>query len=215
MTFIPESGSRSAGRPVKAAKDSGEYHEAMAAEPSTTLPVHRLDVDTYNRIVESGALDERRVELLDGVLVEMSPQSPAHILVITTLMRHFAVEPRWWMQVQGPIEVRPDSEPEPDIAIYADRPPVGRHHQTALLVIEVAVSSQMIDRNVKAVKYAAAGIPTYWLVDVPARTIEVRTEPGPNGYGRCVIYSEQDKLPSPLAGVEDVDIAALLAGVQN
>lgn len=187
----------------------------MAAEPSTTLPVHRLDVDTYNRIVDSGALEGQRVELLDGVLVEMSPQSPAHILVITTLMRHFAAEPRWWMQVQGPIEVRPDSEPEPDIAIYEDRPPVGRHHQTALLVVEVAVSSQMIDRNVKATKYAAAGIPAYWLVDVPARTIEVRTEPGPDGYERCTVYREHDRLPSPLEGVEDLDIAALLAGISG
>jgi Uma2 family endonuclease len=187
----------------------------MAAEPSTTLPVHRLDVDTYNRIVESGALEGQRVELLDGVLVEMSPQSPAHILVITTLMRHFAVEPRWWMQVQGPIEVRPDSEPEPDIAIYADRPPAGKHHQTALLVIEVAVSSHMIDRNVKANKYASAGIPAYWLVDVPARTVEVRTDPGANGYARCVTYREQEALPSPLDGVEDVNIAALFAGVMS
>lgn len=187
----------------------------MAAEPSTTLPVHRLDVDTYNRIVESGALEGQRVELLDGVLVEMSPQSPAHSTVVTRMMRHFAAEPRWWMQVQAPLEVRPDSEPEPDIAMYADPPPAGQHHRTALLVIEVAVSSQMIDRNVKATKYANAGIPTYWLVDVPARTVEVRTEPGLDGYKRCTVYHEQDTLPSPLEGVEDVDIAALLAGISS
>jgi Uma2 family endonuclease len=191
------------------------YDEAMAAEPSTTLPVHRLDVETYNRIVDSGALEGQHVELLDGVLVEMSPQSPAHSLLVTKLMRHFAAESRWWMQVQMPIEVRPDSEPEPDIAIYTDPPPAGQHHRTAVLVIEVAVSSQMIDRNVKATKYAAAGIPTYWLVDIPARAVEVRTEPDSNGYGRCTVYSEQDKLPSPLEGVEDVDIAALLARIPS
>jgi len=189
------------------------YHEQMAAEPSTTLPVHRLDVETYNRIVESGALEGQRVELLDGVLVEMSRQSPAHTLVITRLMRHFAATPRWWTRVQMPVEVRPDSEPEPDLMIVADEPSPDQHPSTGLLVIEVAVSSQMIDRNVKAAKYAAAGIPTYWLVDLPARLIEVRTEPGSDGYGHCATYSDRDKLPSPLEGVQDVDIAALLAGV--
>lgn len=130
-------------------------------------------------------------------------------------MRHFAAAPRWWTQVQGPLEVRPDSEPEPDLAVYAKEPPPGQHHRTALLVIEVAVSSQTIDRNVKATKYAAAGIPTYWLVDVPAKTIEVRTEPGPGGYGRCVMHGERDTLTSPLEGVEDVDIAELLAGIPS
>jgi len=189
------------------------YDESMAAEPSTTLPVHRLDVDTYNRIVDCGALEGRRVELLDGVLVEMSPQSPAHTLVITRLMRHFAAAPRWWTRVQMPVEVRPDSEPEPDLMIVAEQPSPERHPSTGLLVIEVAVGSQMIDRNVKAARYAAAGIPTYWLVDVPARLVEVRTEPGPHGYGHHVTYSDRDELPSPLADVEDVDIAALLAGV--
>jgi len=30
------------------------------------------------RIVDSGALDGQRVELLDGIIIEMSPQSPQH-----------------------------------------------------------------------------------------------------------------------------------------
>jgi Uma2 family endonuclease len=197
------------------ASTAERYHETMAAEASTTLPVYRLDVDTYNRIVESGALEGQRVELLDGVLVEMSPQSSAHSTVITRMMRHFAVAPRWWTRVQMPVEVRPDSEPEPDLAVFAEEPPPDRHPSTALLVIEVAVSSQMIDRNVKAVKYATAGILTYWLVDVPARCIEVRTEPESNGYARCTTYGDRDKLPSPLTGVQDVDIATLLTGVSS
>lgn len=187
----------------------------MAVEPSATLPVHRLDVDTYNRIVDSGALEGQRVELLDGVLVEMSPQSPAHSTVIMRLMRHFAAAPRWWTRVRMPVEVRPDSEPEPDLAVVAEEPSPIEHPSTALLVIEVAVSSQMIDRNVKAAKYAAARIPTYWLVDVPARAVEVRTQPGAGGYERCDTYGEQDKLPSPLDGVDDVVLATLLAGVEG
>jgi Uma2 family endonuclease len=186
----------------------------MATSAATDLPIHRLDVDTYNRMVESGALEGQRVELLEGLIVEMSPLSPEHNAVVTRLMRHFAAAPRWWMQVQSSIEVPPNAEPEPDLVLAAHEPPPGRHLQNALLAIEVAVSSHMIDRNVKAELYARAGIPTYWLIDVPGRTVEIRTEPGSGGYTRCEIYREGSVVPSPLDGVEDLDIAALLADVE-
>lgn len=187
----------------------------MATQPQTALPLHRLDVHTYNRIVASGALEGRHVELLDGVLVEMSPQSPAHATVIRHLTRHFAPMPQWWTDVQLPLEVHPDSEPEPDIAVRAEKPQPSRHPSTAELVVEVAVSSQLIDRNVKAAKYAAANVPNYWLVDVPASAVEVRTQPGPDGYARCETYHEGETVPCPLDGVADLDVAALLAGVEG
>lgn len=37
----------------------------MAVEPASTLPLHRIDVETYNRMVACGALEGRRVELID------------------------------------------------------------------------------------------------------------------------------------------------------
>lgn len=179
------------------------------------LPIHRLDLDTYNRMVASGALDDMRVELLDGVIVDMSPHSPGHATVITRLARHLAATPRWWTRVQLPIEVPPGSEPEPDLAVLADAPSPSRHPRAALLVIEVAVSSHAIDRGVKARLYAAAGVPTYWLVDVPSRAVEVRTEPGSEGYGRCEIHRERDSpsLPCPLEDVKAIDLQALFADV--
>jgi Uma2 family endonuclease len=187
----------------------------MAAQEQTTLPPHRLDVETYNRIVDSGALEGRHVELLDGLLVEMGPHSPAHATVVGRLQRHLGEAGRWWLRVQSPLEVPPRSEPEPDLAAFAEEPPPDRHPRTALLVIEVAVTSQLIDRNVKAARYAQAAIPTYWLVDVPRSAVEARTQPGPQGYERCEIYTEGAKVPCPLVGVADLDIAALLEGVTS
>lgn len=185
------------------------------ARPAETLPLHRLDVDTYNAIVDSGALEGQHVELLDGVLVEMSPQSPAHFLVIMRLTRHFAAVERWWTGVQGPLEVDPDSAPEPDVAVYAQEPPAGQHPRTAEVAIEVAVSSQLIDRNVKGPKYARAGILAYWLIDVPARTVEVYTEPGEQGYARCERYDANSMLPCHLEDVADIDLAALFEGIES
>lgn len=175
-----------------------------------------MDAETYNRIVASGALEGQHVELLDGRIVDMSPKSPAHIAVVSELVRHFAAAPQWWMQVQDPIEVCPDSEPEPDLAIAAERPPRGRLLRSAVLVIEVAVGSQAIDRNVKAPLYARAGIPAYWLVDVPARAVEVRTEPtarepAAHWYQSVNIYRAGEAVPCPLEGVADLDVAGLHA----
>jgi Uma2 family endonuclease len=186
----------------------------VAAAPATTLPLHRLDVDTYNRIVASGALEGQHVELLDGTIVDMSPQSPSHAAVVEALTRHFASAPGR-LRVQLPLEVRPDSEPEPDLAIVEEPALSGRHPRTAALVIEVAVSSQPIDRNVKARLYARAGIPTYWLIDVPARAVEVRTRPGEQGYVGVKTYRLGETVPCPLDGMPDLDIAALLANVAD
>ena len=184
-------------------------------ERSCANPIHRIDVDTYNRMVLSGALEGLHIELLDGLLVEMSPISPAHTVVVTRLMRHFAVAPQWWTQVQQPVEIRPRSEPEPDLLVAASEPPPGEHLRGALLAIKVAVSSHRRDRGRKATLFSEAAIPTYWLVDVPGRAVEVRTQPGPHGYERCEVYPEGSVVASPLDGVTDLDVTALLADVAS
>lgn len=178
-------------------------------------PVHRLDVGTYNRMVATGALEGLRIELLEGLLVEMSPKSTGHILVLNGLMRHFLTAPRLWVQVQDPIEASFDAEPEPDLVVSEHKPSRGKLLQTAPLVVEVAVSSHRVDRGKKVRLYAAADIPNYWLVDVPGRAVEVRVQPGSDGYERCAIYHEGDVVPSPLEEVADIDVAALFAEVDS
>ena len=187
----------------------------MAAVASTDLPIYRINVDTYHRMVASGALEGKRVELLEGLLVEMSPKSPAHVVVLNRLMRHFATTPAMWMQVQDPLEVAWDCEPEPDLAIASHKPPRGQHLRTALLVVEVAVTSHWLDRGRKATLYAGADIPSYWLVDVPGRAVEVRTRPGLHGYEQCETYREGSLVPSSLDGVDDLEVATLLADVTD
>jgi Uma2 family endonuclease len=184
----------------------------MATQAALSLPLHRLDVGTYGQMVESGALEGEPVELLEGLLVEMSPQSANHAAVIRRLTHHLAAA-RAWLCVQLPLEVPPDSAPEPDLALVAEEPPPGCHPRTALLVVEVSVGSQGVDRGVKARLYAQAGVPAYWLVDVPARVVEVRSDPGPEGYRRCDVYESGMSVPAPDPGVADLDVSALLEGM--
>jgi Uma2 family endonuclease len=185
----------------------------MAAAIAPSLPIHRLDVDAYDHMVASGALEGEPVELLEGLLVEvMSPQSPAHAAAIERLEHHLA-SAKARLRTQLPLAVPPDSEPEPDLALLAEAPSPDRHPRTALLTVEVAVSSHEADRGLKVKLYARAGVPTYWLVDVPGKAVEVRTDPGPEGYGRCDVYKVGDHVPSPAEGVAELDIGALLEGL--
>jgi Uma2 family endonuclease len=186
----------------------------MASVVAPALPIHRLDVHAYGQMVAAGALEGEPVELLEGLLVEMSPQEADHAMIIEELTRHLAsAEAR--LRVQLPLEIPPDSMPEPDLVLVAKKPPPGRHPRSALLAVEVAVSSHTVDRGVKAALYARARIPTYWLVDVPGRLIEVRTEPGPDGYRRCEAYNPGTSVPSPDPGAPALDVGALLAGLSS
>jgi Uma2 family endonuclease len=60
---------------------------------------------------------------------------------------------------------------------------------------------------------AARRIPVYWLIDVPVEAIEVRTQPGNNGYERCDIYHGEEHVPSPVEGVESLRVSTLLVGL--
>ena len=170
--------------------------------------IHRLDVGSFERMVATGLLEGLPIELLEGLLVEVRPQGPEHATAIRRLTRYLAAA-RGTLGVQLPLEAQWGSLPEPDLLLTEDEPPADRHPRTALLAVEVAVSSHKKDRDTKADLYARASVLTYWLVDVPARTVEVRTEPGPHGYGSCEIYTVEARVPSPAAGVSDFDVCAL------
>lgn len=180
-----------------------------------TVPatLHRFDTETYNRIVASGALDGQPVELIDGLLVEhMSPQSPEHAALIARLTRHLAGA-RGWLCVQLPLEVPPDSEPEPDLALVEQEPSPKQHVRSALLAVEVSVSTHKLDRGAKATLYARAGVPIYWVVDATSQAVEVYTRPDKGSYRGSVVYGPGAHLPSPAPGVDDLEIATLFAGI--
>jgi Uma2 family endonuclease len=174
--------------------------------------IHRLDVGTFERMVASGALDGQRVELLEGLLVAVSPHGPDHARVLEELTGRLA-SPRVRQRVQMPLEARWGALPEPDLLITKSKPPVGRHPRTALLAVEVSVTSHKEDRGEKADLYAGAPVPTYWLVDVPGRAVEVRSDPGAEGYRRCEIYGVGAIVPSPVEGVADLDVGELFEGL--
>lgn len=142
----------------------------------------RITRERYWRLVEDGVIGpDDRVELLDGVIVTMSPQGPSHAAAITRLARVLgaAVGQRAPVRVQLPLDVSDWSVPEPDVALVAPRADdyVDAHPRTALLVVEVSSTSLVTDRMTKASIYAAAAIGEYWVVNLRERCIEVSRSP--------------------------------------
>jgi Uma2 family endonuclease len=103
-----------------------------------------------------------------------------------------------------------DSEPEPDVAVVVgtDDRFWNSHPKTAELVIEVAVTSLVDDREMAPI-YAEAGVKEYWIVVPEKRQIEVYRQPESGQYREQRIYTEQDTLTCtsvpgvsfPLAGI--------------
>jgi Uma2 family endonuclease len=161
-----------------------------------------LSVDDYHRMAEAGIFaDGERVELLEGVILAMTPQSASHArrvqiltrLLVEALGREYAVRP------QLPLTIGTRNEPEPDLAVVpADATSEDRHPGTALLVIEVAGESLRRDRRVKAAVYARAGVPEYWIVNLDARAVEVFADPdaAAGAYRRTRTCSTADALAS-------------------
>lgn len=171
--------------------------------------VHRLSTEEYERIVKTGALEEMRVELLDGLLVDMSPPYEPHVRAIRNLMIRFAVRADL-LRVQMPLAVGDGWVPEPDVALVEHGPDPEVRPTTALFVAEVAGSSHARDVR-KALVYARAGIPVCWFVDLPAGVVRVHTDPGLDGYGSVVHKSGDDVLDARVEGIEPTTVAALLA----
>ncbi len=186
--------------------------EAMRA----SAPARLISVDEFHRMIASGIIDEdEHVELIEGVLVAMTPQSASHARVIQRLTFHFArsLPEELRVLVQAPLALGNWSEPEPDFAVVT-REEAERedgHPTAALLVVEVARSSLRKDR-LKAALYAEYGIPEYWIVNDADDCIEVHRDPDPTAKRyRTVFRVSRGESLRPLAvPAPEVDVGALL-----
>lgn len=177
----------------------------------TVAPPHRLTYDDVVRMVEVGILQEHdRVELVDGVLVDMSPIGLEHDDVVAWLNEHFvrADVPGAQVRVQASMVLRDGySFVQPDVFLV-ERGPRPQLVTEALLVVEVAQTSHRRDRE-KAFEYAFAGVPEYWLVDLVAETVTVHRDPASDGYRATTVHGVGDEV-EPLVAAPPVSVRALL-----
>jgi Uma2 family endonuclease len=153
-------------------------------------PIRPLLRAEYDFLVDAGLLEGEPVELLEGRLVLVSPEGPQHASTQMRLTRllTLALGERAWVRTGNPLAASEVSEPEPDVAVIDPGDYDSMHPATARLVVEISSSSIRKDRLVKPTIYAAAGIPEYWIVDLPADSVTVLRDPRAGGYATAQSY---------------------------
>ena len=176
--------------------------DPAALEPERVRPLRR---DEYERLVELGCFEDEKIELLEGMLVAMSPQGTGHAYAVQQL--NMLLVPRLVgraiVRVQSSFALAEYSEPEPDVVVVAAQDYSRAHPRQALLMIEVAESSLRKDRRIKAGLYAREGVPDYWIVALSERVIEVYRTPSDGKYTQVTRHGIGETLrPHAFADVE-------------
>ena len=173
----------------------------------------RFTVDDYHRMAQAGIFGEDdRVELIDGEIVEMTPIGSRHAACVDKLNHLFSdrVRGRAIVRIQNPVRLSGDSELQPDVALlrpradfYASEPP---GPPDILLVVEVADTSLLYDRDFKAARYARGGIPEVWVVDLEGKQVHVFRDLKAGTYGVHETRSRGGLLRIPLSGVAELGV---------
>ena len=179
---------------------------------------HRITVEDYYRMAETGVLaPDARVELIEGEIIDMPPIGTDHASIVDRIAHLLmqALGGRAIVRVQGPVRLSQSSEPEPDIAVLAQRTDFYRRAHPngaeAMLVIEVSDTTLRYDRDVKVPLYARHGVREVWVVDIPHGQLLCFSAPANGQYARQVKIT--DPGPIALAALPDVtvDLDGLLA----
>ena len=178
-------------------------------QPERIRPLSRRE---YDRLVELGVFEDERIELLRGMLVTMSPQGNVHAGLTAWLAQQLTLRTAGTYDVRShsPFAADDYSEPEPDVVVSRRREHYAHPEPPeVLLLVEVADSSLRKDRRVKVEIYAEAAVPEYWIFDIPAKAIDVHTQPADGRYTSVVRYTQAGVLrPVALPGVT-IDVAEI------
>lgn len=173
---------------------------AVFSEPTR----HWLSVEDYHRMADVGILaPDARVELINGEIIDMGPIGTTHSGVVDYLTRQFirAVGDSAIVRVQGAINLDGFSEPETDLVLLKPRHDFytkGNTHPSGsevFLVVEVAVSSERYDREVKVPLFAEHGVPAVLLM-VPGQSLyQYYCNPVNGVYETCDVLTDLEAVP--------------------
>jgi Uma2 family endonuclease len=186
-------------------------------------PKRRLwTLKEYYRLYDLGFFHGQRVELIEGVIVQMPAQKNFHALSIklTGDALELAFGPGYWVRIQASLDLSPLSVPDPDLAVVKGKP---RDHKTpdspttALLLVEVSETTLRFDRTIKSSLYARSGIADYWIVNLVDQQLEVHRNPVPDssqrfgfGYADVSVLTATDYVTPLAAPQARIAVADLL-----
>lgn len=153
-----------------------------------TLIPAKWSLDDYHRMIETGLLADRSVELINGEIIQMSPEGVAHSFYCRGTAKYLRsiLGDKAEISEAHPIVLLDDSEPEPDIAIIQapDTRYQTRHPQSSDIfwLIEIANSTLSKDLSVKQSLYARSGILEYWVMNLQLNELVVFRNFSADGY---------------------------------
>ncbi|MFJ6984954.1 MULTISPECIES: Uma2 family endonuclease [unclassified Streptomyces] len=191
------------------------------AEPAWRWPVPPRDGYTVDDLFTLPDLPPH-TEVIDGSLVFVSPQRDFHSVMIDLLVAGLRRTVPGDMKVRREMTVvlDPRNGPEPDICVVRAEAVTGGEQARfeaadVLLAVEVvSPDSEARDHDTKPRKYAAAGIPHFWLVErvgthgrPVVRTYEL--DPVSKAYTPTGTHRDQLKLTAPYDLAVDITAEAL------
>jgi len=194
--------------------------EIEAGEAKTNgVKVYKWTRKEYYQMAELGFFHGKRVELIEGEIIEISPMKTAHAtalsLAIQILTEIFSKG--FVTRAQLPMSFSKTNEPEPDVAIIKGsvRDFSTSHPKIAELIVEVSDTTLRYDRTVKAGLYAQNKIQDYWILNLKNRSLEVYRQPKKDKklgfiYTEIQILTEDDAVSPLAAPAAKIKIADLL-----
>jgi Uma2 family endonuclease len=130
--------------------------QSLQQPSSFDLVPAKITLEQYHHMVDAGILDDCRVELLYGIIVEMSPEGTPHASDSSRAGEFLVLllGDRAHVRFAKPITLPSGSEPEPDLAIVQRVEDYYRSHhpypENIFWVIEYSNTSLDKDLGVKA-----------------------------------------------------------------
>ena len=177
-----------------------EVEMGIASQTPFRAQLAKWTLEEYHHMIESGVLDNKRVELIRGEIIEMAPEGKPHAYSISESGEYLTnlLGTQAKVRYGHTITLPDDSEPEPDIAIvqrlgkaYLEHHP---YPENIFWLIEYSDATLQKDLNLKSQVYAAAGIPEYWVVDLKRSVLVVLRDPKDGHYTSLVEYTEGEIL---------------------
>jgi Uma2 family endonuclease len=170
-------------------------------------------LDDYHLLIDTGLLAGRRVQLIEGELIEMPPMNTPHIGAMNSLYRTLVAALGERVSSQTPImldpKYGPPSEPEPDVFVRRPGASLKPWIDGVDLIIEVSDSTVARDRSRKVAVYVAAGAREVWLVDLVAEQISVWRA------GTRSIFRDPSRLEPLLEPPVTIEVAAVFEAARQ
>ncbi len=180
-----------------------------------TVVAAKWTLAEYHRMIAAGVLDNRRVELIRGEIVEMPPEGEPHAYFVSESSEYLTrlLGERAKVRYGHPITLPNRSEPQPDIAVvqrlgkaYLDHHP---YPEDIFWLIEYSDASLSKDLNLKSRVYAEVNIAEYWIANLKARSLIVFRDPQAGLYTACTSYTDGEITPLAFPNIS-ISVGAII-----